>query len=70
MSAAQQKRNKDLAVQLARAEDKARWAMRRLELLLAEQRRFRDPERTILCDIIANGALLPDPDGKRYGVQQ
>jgi hypothetical protein len=28
---------------------------------------MRDPERTIVYDIIANGAMLPDPEGKRYG---
>ena len=28
---------------------------------------MRDPERTIVCDILANGALLPDPNRRRYG---
>lgn len=28
---------------------------------------MRDPERTIVCDIIANGQLLPDPNNTRYG---
>ena len=40
---------------------------RRVELLEREQRRMRDPERTLVCDILANGQLLPDPTGKRYG---
>ena len=40
---------------------------RRAELLQREQSRMRDPERTIVCDILANGTLLPDPHGVRYG---
>uniref|UniRef100_A0A6H1Z6Q4 Uncharacterized protein n=1 Tax=viral metagenome TaxID=1070528 RepID=A0A6H1Z6Q4_9ZZZZ len=32
----------------------------KLDLLQREQMRMRDPERTLVCDIIANGALLPD----------
>jgi hypothetical protein len=39
----------------------------RCNRLQQEQRRFREPERTILCDILANGTLLPDPQGTRYG---
>jgi hypothetical protein len=44
-------------------------AIHRLHRLQQENSRFREPERTILCDLLANGTLLPDPDGKRYGVQ-
>lgn len=40
---------------------------RKLRLLTKEQHRMRDPERTLVCDIIANGQLLPDPNGSRYG---
>ena len=43
------------------------WYMRRLNMLLREQSRMRDPERTLVCDILAKGQLLPDPKGKRYG---
>src|SRR6476646_7150180 len=39
----------------------------RCSALAAAQRKMRDPERTIVCDILANGKLLPDPDGERYG---
>jgi hypothetical protein len=39
----------------------------KLKLLQAQQVQFREPERTTVCDIIANGAMLPDPDGTRYG---
>jgi hypothetical protein len=41
-----------------------------LQQLQQENHRFREPERTMLCDILANGALLPDPEGKRYGIQR
>lgn len=40
---------------------------RRCESLQDQQRFMREPERTIVCDILANGSLLPDPKGKRYG---
>jgi len=40
----------------------------RIVMLSNEQKRMRDPERTLVCDIIANGQLLPDPEGKRYGM--
>jgi hypothetical protein len=39
----------------------------RLALLARVQKHMRDPERTLVCDILANGQLLPDPHGKRYG---
>jgi hypothetical protein len=44
-------------------------ALHRLHRLQQENAQFREPERTILCDLLANGTLLPDPDGKRYGGQ-
>jgi hypothetical protein len=40
---------------------------RRFDLLQKAQRLMREPERTLVCDILANGALLPDPRGLRYG---
>lgn len=39
----------------------------RCNSLLNAKRMMREPERTILCDILANGKLLPDPNGERYG---
>lgn len=30
---------------------------RRCELLQKEQKKFRDPERKLLCDILANGQI-------------
>lgn len=43
------------------------WYRDRVDMLQREQRRMRDPERTLVCDIIANCALLPDADESRYG---
>ncbi len=45
----------------------ADWNRRRVEMLSRLQKHMRDPERTLVCDILANGQLLPDPQGKRYG---
>ena len=45
----------------------AEWNRRRVEMLSRLQKHMRDPERTLVCDILANGQLLPDPYGKRYG---
>ena len=39
----------------------------RCELLGKVQKYMGDPERQIVCDILANNTLLPDPEGKRYG---
>lgn len=39
----------------------------RCELLQKVQKYMRDPERQIVCDILANNDLLPDPSGVRYG---
>ena len=53
--------------ELARALFSLSWHRDRVELLAGEQSRMRDSERTLVCDILANGQLLPDPEGKRYG---
>lgn len=46
------------------------WYKQRIETLTIAQTRFRDSERTMLCDIIANGKLLEDgnrrPEKVRY----
>ncbi len=39
----------------------------RVNLLEEYQSTMRDPERVLVCDILANAQLLPDPQGKRYG---
>lgn len=40
---------------------------RRCDALQAWQSRMRDPERIVVCDILANGFTL-DPPGKRYDI--
>lgn len=39
----------------------------RCELLEKVQKYMIYPERQIVCDILANNTLLPDPKGERYG---
>lgn len=39
----------------------------RCELFQKIQKYMRDPERTIVCDILANNSLLSDSEGNRYG---
>lgn len=58
----------ELNIERLRAE--AAFYKRRCELLQATQHLMRDPERTVVCDILANGTLLPDPDGTRYGAAE
>ena len=53
--------------ELARVLDALNFYRGRCDLLQAQQARMRDPERTLVCDILANGQLLPDPTGARYG---
>jgi hypothetical protein len=50
-----------------RLESERDWYRNRIRLLEKYKSKFREPEITLICDIIANGQLLPDPDGKRYG---
>lgn len=50
-----------------RLENSRNWYRIRVELLEKHKHAFREPELTILCDILANGQLLPDPNGERYG---
>jgi hypothetical protein len=45
----------------------AAWNRSRVDMLSRLQRYMRYPERNLVCDIIANGQLLPDPRGERYG---
>lgn len=39
---------------------------KKLRMIEDAQSQMRDPERQIICDILANAQLLPDPGGKRY----
>lgn len=57
-------------VEIERLRAEVAFYKRRCELLQATQHLMRDPERTVVCDILANGTLLPDPDGTRYGAAE
>jgi len=63
----------DLKKRLTEALHSRDWYKRRCNNLQAAQKNMRDPERTMVCDILANGALLHDGGGlvaeKRYAVQ-
>jgi hypothetical protein len=52
--------------ELAEAQRSRDFYKTRIDLLQSRQHTMRDPERTLVCDIIANGLLLPDQDGRRY----
>lgn len=52
-------------IKVADALDSAQFYRRRVEALQSWQSKMRDPERTIVCDILANGHAL-DPAGDRY----
>lgn len=57
----------DLAKELDTALEALQWFMRRCDHLQRVQHRMRDPERTMVCDILANGSLL-FPEGNRYAL--
>lgn len=58
----------DLAKELDTVREALQWYMRRCDHLQRAQHRMRDPERTMVCDILANGSLL-FPEGQRYTAQ-
>jgi hypothetical protein len=43
------------------------WYKGRAKQLHRHQSQMRDPERTMVCDILANGKLMAEPNGNRYG---
>lgn len=54
---------------LEAAQESADFYKRRVDLLQHWQSKMRDPERTIACDIIANGqTLAPEHAGDRYKI--
>lgn len=57
----------ELVAHIRKMRGQHEWRGKRLNLLASMQKHMRDPERTLVCDILANGQLLPDPEGKRYG---
>jgi hypothetical protein len=60
----------EMIEQLEAAESSAAWHRRRWMALQMHQQRMREPERTIVCDIIANGELMhPTVAGDRYAIK-
>lgn len=58
------------AAELDRLRAEADFYRRRCDALQAWQSKMRDPERTIVCDILANGSTLPPAAaGDRYSVR-
>ena len=57
---------REAADEIVRLEHSASFYRRRCELLQEWQNKMRDPERQLVCDILANGQTLPDPNGTRY----
>jgi len=51
----------DAAKVLSRLEHEAAFYKRRVQALEQWQSRMRDPERTVVCDILANGFTLDPP---------
>ena len=60
----------EMIERLEEAEASVAWHQRRWMALQAHQMKMREPERTIVCDIIANGELIhPTVAGDRYAVK-
>lgn len=61
----------EMIERLEGAETSAEWHKRRWMALQMHQTKMREPERTIVCDIIANGELMhPTVAGNRYSVME
>ena len=58
----------ELEQQLAEAQADAEFYKSRVDKFQQYQSGMRDPERTLVCDILANNAVLPDVTGDRYGM--
>jgi len=59
-----------LIVRLELAESSVAWHRRRWMALQMHQTKMRDPERTMVCDILANGELMhPTVAGDRYAIK-
>lgn len=56
-----------LETKIEKLESSLQFYKSRCELFQKVQKYMEDPERTIVCDILANNSLLPDPNGTRYG---
>jgi len=61
----------EMIERLEGAETSAEWHKRRWMALQMHQTKMREPERTIVCDILANGELMhPTVAGDRYSVME
>ena len=55
---------------LEAAESSVAWHRRRWMALQMHQTKMREPERTMVCDILANGELMhPTVSGDRYAIK-
>ena len=60
----------ELLDRLEAAESSVAWHQRRWMALQMHQTKMREPERTIVCDILANGELMhPTVAGDRYAIK-
>ena len=61
----------EMIERLEYAEKSADWHKRRWMALQMHQTKMREPERTMVCDILANGELMhPTVAGNRYSVME
>ena len=61
----------EMIERLEEAEASVAWHQRRWLALQMHQTKMREPERTIVCDILANGELMhPTVAGNRYSVME
>lgn len=70
VATAKTKRELDLETAIGKLNSSLGWYKKRCDLLKSAQSKFRDPERAMVCDILANGSLLPDETGSRYGLPE
>ena len=60
----------EMIVRLELAESSIAWYRRRWIALQMHRTKMRNPERTMVCDILANGDLMhPTVTGDRYAVE-
>ena len=60
----------EMIERLELAESAVAWHRRRWMALQTHQTKMREPERTMVCDILANGELMhPTVSGDRYAIK-
>ena len=60
----------EMIERLELAESSVAWHRRRWMALQMHQTKMREPERTMVCDILANGELMhPTVSGDRYAIK-